>query len=110
VVVGRDDRTIVTGMTSTSVGVVNPILGGLLGVSTTTTHAETEKVGEIVLSLVIRESAVRGDPLEIWQRKITTYPEAFSEQPKAVIRALIDQYGKNCENDIRLEEHKADTC
>jgi hypothetical protein len=49
VVIGRDDRTIVTGTTSTSVGV-------------------------------------------------------------AVILALIDQYGKNCENDIRLEKHKADTC
>lgn len=110
VVVGRDDRTIVTGTTSTSVGIANPILGGLLGVSTTTTHAETEKVGEIVLSLVVRKSAVLGDPLEVWQGKITTYPEAFTEQPRAVIRALIDQYGKNCENDIRLEKHKADTC
>jgi hypothetical protein len=110
VVVGRDDRTIVTGTTSNSVGVANPFFGGLLGVSATKTHEETEKVGEILLSLVIRESAARGDPLEIWQGKITTYPEAFTEQPKAVIRALIDQYGKNCENDIRLEKHKADTC
>ena len=110
VVVGRDDRTIVTGTTSNSVGIANATIVGLLGVSHTTTHEETEKVGEIVLSLVIRESAVLGDPLEIWQGKITTYPEAFTEQPKAVVRALIDQYGKNCENDIRLEKHRAGTC
>jgi hypothetical protein len=110
VVVGRDDRTIVTGTTSNSVAVANPIFGGLLGVSKTTTHEETEKVLEIVLSLVIRESAARGDPLEIWQGKITTYPEAITEQPKMVIRALIDQYAKNCEKDIRLSAHRADTC
>ena len=110
VVVGKDDKTIVTGTTSTSVGVANPILGGLLGVSTTKTHEETEKVLEIVLSLVNRESTVGGDPLEIWQGKITTYPEAITEQPKAVIRALIDQYGKDCEKDIRLEKHTAGAC
>ena len=111
VVVGKDDKTIVTGITSSSVGIASGAFGGILGVSTTKTHEETEKVGEIVLSLVIRESAVRGgDPLEIWQGKITTYPEAITEQPKAVIRALIDQYGKNCENDIRLEKHTAGTC
>ena len=110
VVVGRDDRTIVTGTTSSSVGVANPFFGGLLGVSTTKTHEKTEKVGEIVLSLLIKESAVRGDPFEIWQGKITTDPEEITEEPTAVIRALIDQYGKNCENDIRLEKHKADTC
>lgn len=110
VVVGRDDRTIVTGTTSNSVAIANPIFGGLLGVSKTTTHEETEKVLEIVLSLVIRESADRGDPLEIWQGKITTYPEAITEQPKMLIRALIDQYGKNCEKDIRLSAHRADTC
>jgi hypothetical protein len=110
VVVGRDDRTIVTGTTSKSVGVANPFFGGLLGVSTAKTHEETEKVGEIVLSLVVREPEGRGEPLEIWQGKITTYPEAFTEQPKAVIRALIDQYGKDCEKDIRLEKRKAGTC
>jgi hypothetical protein len=110
VVVGRDDRTIVTGTTSNSVGVANPFFGGLLGVSHATTHEETEKVGEIVLSLVIRESAVQGDPFEIWQGKITTDPVEITEEPKSVIRALIDQYGKNCENDIRLSRHKADTC
>lgn len=110
VVVGKDDKTIVTGITSSSVGIANAAFGGILGVSTTKTHEETEKVLEIVLSLVNKESAVRGDPLEIWQGKITTYPEAITEQPKAVIRALIDQYGKNCENDIRLEKHTAGTC
>jgi hypothetical protein len=110
VVVGRDDRTIATGTTSTTVGVANPILGGLLGVSTTKTHEETEKVGEIVLSLVVRGSVAGSDPLEVWQGKITTYPEALTEQPNAVIHALIDQYGKNCENDIRLEKRKAGTC
>jgi hypothetical protein len=110
VVVGRDDKTIVTGITSRSVGMANAAFGNILAVSTTKTHEETEKVGEIVLSLLIRESAARGDPLEIWQGKITTYPEAFIEQPKAVVRALIDQYGKNCEKDIRLEKHIAGTC
>jgi hypothetical protein len=108
VVVGRDDKTIVTGTTSNSVGVANPFFGGLVGVSSTKTHEETEKFLEIDLSLMIRESA--RSPLEIWQGKITTYPEAITEQPKAVIRALIDQYGKNCEKDIRLSAHKADTC
>jgi hypothetical protein len=110
VVVGKDDKTIVTGITSKSVGIANAAFGNILGVSTTKTHEETEKVLEIVLSLVNRESVVRGDPLEIWQGKITTYPEAITEQPKAVIRALIDQYGKNCENDIRLEKRIAGTC
>jgi len=42
VVVGRDDRTIVTGTTSSSVGIANPVFEGLLGVSTTTTHEATE--------------------------------------------------------------------
>jgi hypothetical protein len=110
VVVGKDNKTIVTGITSSSVGIANAAFGGILGVSTTKTYEETEKVLEIVLSLVNRESAVRGDPLEIWQGKITTYPEGITEQPKTVIRALIDQYGKNCENDIRLEKHRAGTC
>lgn len=110
VVVGKDDKTIVTGITSRSVGIANAAFGGVLGVSTTKTHEETEKVLEIVLSLVNTESAVRGDPLEIWQGKITTYPEAITEQPRAVIRALIDQYGKNCEKDIRLEKRGAGTC
>jgi hypothetical protein len=110
VMVGKDDKTIVTGITSSSVGIANAAFGGILGASTTKTHEETAKVLEIVLSLVNRESAVRGDPLEVWQGKITTYPEAITEQPKAVIRALIDQYGKNCENDIRLEKHTAGTC
>ena len=110
VVVGKDDKTIVTGITSKSVGIANAAFGGIVGVSTTKTHEETEKVLEIVLSLVNKESAVRGDPLEIWQGKITTYPEAITEQPKMVIRALIDQYGKNCEKDLRLSAHRADTC
>jgi hypothetical protein len=112
VVVGRYDRTIVTGITSYSVGEATPLLGGemILGVSRTTTHEETEKVGEIVLSLVTRESAVRGDALEIWQGKITTYPETITDEPQTVIRALIDQYGKNCENDIRLDKRRPGTC
>jgi hypothetical protein len=110
VVVGKDDKTIVTGITSSSVGIANAAFGGILGVSTTKAHEETEKVLEIVLSLVNRESTVPGDPLEIWQGKITTYPEAITEQPRMVIRALIDQYGKNCEKDIRLSAHRADTC
>jgi len=101
-VVGRDDRTIVTGTTSNSVGIASPALGGLLGVSTTKTHDETEKLGDVILSLVTKESVVRGDPIEIWQGKITTDPEAINDQPKTVIRALVDQYGKNFEDDIRL--------
>src|ERR1700675_1578344 len=102
VVVGRDDKTIVTGTTSSSVGIANRVFGGLLGVSTTTTHDATEKVGEIVLSLVIKESAVRGDPIEVWQGKITTDPDQIKDTPKTVIRALIDQYGKNFEDGIRF--------
>jgi hypothetical protein len=74
VVVGRDDRTIVTGTTSSSVGIASPILGGLLGVSNTKAHEETAKLGEIVLSLVVRESAARGDPIEIWQGKLLQTP------------------------------------
>jgi len=109
VVVGRDDRTIVAGTTSNTVGIANPSLVGLLGVSRTTTHEETEKVGEIVLSLVIKESAVRGDPIEVWQGKITTYPEDIKETPRTVIRALIDQYGKNFEDDIRFPRNKEST-
>jgi len=101
-VVGRDDRTIVTGITSNSVGIANAALGGVLGVSTTKTHEETEKLGDVVLSLVTKESVVRGDPIEIWQGKITADPEAINDQPKTVIRALVDRYGKNFEDDIRL--------
>lgn len=106
VVVGRDDRTIVTGTTSNSVvGIANPMLGGLLGVSHTTTHEETEKLGDIVLKLVTKESAVRADPIEVWQGKITTDPGQINDHPKTVIRALINQYGKNFEDDIRLLFH-----
>jgi len=105
-VVGRDDKTIITGTTSNSVGLANPILGGLLGVSHTTTHEETEKLGGIVLSLVIKESAARGDPLEVWQGKITTDPDHIKERPKTVIRALIDRYGTNFEDDISLPKYK----
>jgi hypothetical protein len=108
-VVGRDDRTIITGTTSNSVGFANPLLGGLLGVSHTTTHEETENLGGIVLSLVIKESVVRGDPMEVWQGKITTDPDWIKERPKTVIRALIDQYGKDFEDDIRLSRHKEST-
>jgi hypothetical protein len=106
VVVGRDDRTIVTGTTSSSVGIASPMFGGLLGVSNTKTHEETAKLGEIVLSLVIKESAVRGDPIEVWQGRITTDPDQINEYPKTVIRALIDQYGKNFEDDIRFPKNK----
>jgi hypothetical protein len=111
VVVGRYDKTIVTGFTSYTIGDATPLLGGdILSVSKTTTHEETARIGEIVLSLVTRESAVRGDALEIWQGKITTYPEAITDEPQTVIRALIDQYGKNCENDIRLEKRRPGSC
>jgi hypothetical protein len=109
VVVGRDDRTIVTSITSSSVGIANPVLGGLLGASVTTTHEETEKFGVIVLSLVAWESAVRGDPIEVWQGKITTDPDQIKDRPKTVIRALIDQYRKNCEDDIHLPRDKEGT-
>jgi hypothetical protein len=109
VVVGRDDKTIVTGTTSNSAGIANATLVGLLGVSHTTTHEETEKVGEIVLSLVIKESAVRGDPIEVWQGTITTDPDQIKDTPRTVIRALIDQYGKNFEDSIRFPRNKEDT-
>ena len=66
-----------------------------MGVSVTTTHEETEKFGVIVLSLVVKESAVRGDPIDVWQGKITTGPDQIKDHPKTVIRALINQYGKN---------------
>jgi hypothetical protein len=106
VVVGRDDRTIVTGTTSNSVGIANAGLGGLLGVSTTKTHEDTEKLGGVVLSLVTKESVVGGDPIEIWQGKITTDPDEINDHPKTVIRALMNQYGKNFEDDIRLPRNK----
>jgi len=109
VVVGNDDRTIVTGTTSSSVGIATPGLGSLVGVSVTKSHEETEKFGVIVLSLVTKESTVRGDPFEVWQGKITTDPDEIKEQPKTVIRALIDQYGKNYEDDIRLPRNKENT-
>jgi hypothetical protein len=111
VVVGRDDRTIITGTTSDSVGIgiANSSIIGIPGVSRTTTHEETEKVGEIVLSLVTKESTVRGDPIEVWQGKITTDPENIKETPRTVIRTLIDQYGKNFEEDIRLPGNKENT-
>jgi hypothetical protein len=102
VVVGRDDKTIVTGTTSASVGFVIPSTLGPLGVSNTRTRQETVKVGEIVLSLVTRESVVRSDPIEVWQGEITTDSDQIRDDPKTVIRALIDQYGKNFEDDIRL--------
>jgi hypothetical protein len=105
VVVGRDDRTIVTGTTSSSVGIANAVFGGLLGASTTTTHEATEKVDGITLSLVTKESVVRGDPIEVWQGKITTTePDQIKDDPKSVIRALIGQYGRNFEDDIRLRD------
>jgi hypothetical protein len=75
----------------------------------TTTHEETEKVGEIVLSLVIKESAVRGDPIEVWQGKITTDPDQIKNTPRTVIRALIDQYGKNFEDGICFPRNKEST-
>jgi hypothetical protein len=109
VVVGKDDRTIITGTTSNSVGLAGPILGGLLGASHTTTHEETEKLGGIVLSLVTKESAVRGDPFEVWQGKITTDPDQMNKRPKTVIRALIDQYGKDFEDEVSLPKHKEST-
>ena len=109
VVVGRDDRTIVTGTTSSSVGIASPMFGGLLGVSNTKTHEETAKLGEIVLSLVIKESVVRGDPIEVWQGKITTDPNQINDTPRTVIRALIDQYGRNFEDDIRFPRNKEST-
>jgi hypothetical protein len=102
VVVGSDDRTIVTGTTSNSVGIASPALGGVLGVSVTTSHEETEKFGVIVLSLVTNESVVRGDPFEVWQGKITTSPYQIKDNPKTVVHALIAQFGKNFEDDIRL--------
>lgn len=104
-VVGRDDTTLVTGTTSTSVGVANRVFGGLLGVSTTTTHEATEDFEGITLSLVTKESVVRGDPLEVWQGRITvTDPDQMKDHPKTLSRALIDQYGKNFEdNSIRLQ-------
>jgi hypothetical protein len=109
VVVGRDDSA--TGIVSRAVGLATQTPGGdILSVSKTTTREETEKNLEIVLSLVTKESVVRGAALEIWQGKITTYPEAITEQPQTVIRALIDQYGKNCEKDIRLEKRRPGTC
>jgi hypothetical protein len=104
VVVGRDDLTIVTGATSTSVG----IGGGLVGVSTTTTHEYTEKLGAIVLSLS-KESVTRGDPIEVWQGKITAGPDLIKDNPKTVIRALIDHYGKDFEDDFRLRGNKEST-
>jgi hypothetical protein len=106
VVIGRDDRTIVTSTTSNSVGIASAALGGLLGVSTTTTHEETEKLGGIFLSLVTKESAVRGDPFEVWQGKITTGPDQITDHPKTVIRALIDRYGKNFDDYVRLPRGK----
>jgi hypothetical protein len=99
VVVGSDDRTIVTGTTSSSVGIANPVFRGLLGVSTTTTHDTTEKLEGITLSLVTKESVVRGDPIEVWQGRITTTdPDQMKDHPKTLSRALIDQYGKNFED------------
>ncbi len=107
VIVGRDDRTIVTGTTSSSVGIANPVFGGLLGVSATTTHEATEKLEGIILSLVTKESVVRGDPIEVWQGRITTTdPDQMKDHPKTLSRALIDQYGKNFEDDIRLPRGK----
>jgi hypothetical protein len=104
VVVGRDDRTIVTGTTSSTVGMANPVFRGLLGVSTTTTHNSTEQLEGITLSLVTKESVVQGDPIEVWQGRIfTTDPDQMKDHPKTLSRALIDQYGKNFEDSsIRL--------
>ena len=110
VVVGRDDRTIVTGTTSSSVGIANRSLVGLLGVSTTTTHEATEKLEGITLSLVTKESVVRGDPIEVWQGRITTTdPDQMKDHPKTLSRALISQYGKNFEDGIRLPRNKEST-
>ena len=49
VIVGRDDRTVITGTTSQTAGVATGLVGvGLLGFSTTHTTADTETYGEIM--------------------------------------------------------------
>jgi len=105
VVVGRDDRTVVTGVVSKSVGYASPLFGGAIGVSKSRSHEETERFGDIILSLLTQESEEKGDPFEVWQGTITTDPDQINDRPKTVIRALIDQYGKNYEDDVRLPRH-----
>jgi hypothetical protein len=108
VIVGRDDRTVVTGTTAHGLVVASGLLGGALGVGSIHTKNETETYGDIVLSLLSQDSEKQGDPLEVWQGQITTDPDQIRDRPKTVIRALIDQYGKNFEDDISLPKHQED--
>jgi hypothetical protein len=55
--------------------------------------------------LVVTECAEE-QSIEIWQGKITTDPDEINGNPKKVIRALINQYGKNFEDDIRFPRDK----